>query len=152
ETKSLGSCQVSAKGCGVKSSIRNVLRNRNRESHFLTLQAPKRLSRHHLSHDETLQWARHQAIGENDKLIKNSCNDACFAAQHCENTGRRDGERLHHQQAQCCCVPLASDGPERCRSCSGRQDRHRNTEWLEFGVQGFAEEEHVTFARGVGRI
>src|SRR5215831_5664115 len=70
ETKSLGSRQISAKGCGVKGSIRNVLWNRNRESHFLSLQELKRLSRHHLSHDETLQWARHQAIGENDKLIK----------------------------------------------------------------------------------
>src|SRR5262245_59124507 len=152
ETKSLGSRQISAKGCGVKGSIRNVLWNRNRESHFLSLQELKRLSRHHLSHDETLQWARHQAIGENDKLIKNSCHDALFAAQHCENTGRRDRERFHHQHAQRCCVPLPSDGPERCRSRSGRQDRYRNIEWLEFGVQRFAEEEHVTFACGVSSI
>src|SRR5499426_2123579 len=152
ETKSLGSRQISAKGCGVKGSIRNVLWNRNRESHFLSLQELKRLSRHHLSHDETLQWARRQAIGENDKLIKNSRNDAPFAAQHCENTGRRDGERFHHQQAQGRRVSLPSDGSERCRSRSGRQDRYRNMEWLEFGVQRFAEEEHVTFAGGVSSI
>src|SRR5262249_14499698 len=149
ETKSLGSRQISGKGPGGKGSIRNLLRNRNRESHFLSLQELKRLSRHHLSHDETLQWARHQAIGENDKLIKNSCHDALFAAQHCENTGRRDGERFHHQHAQRCCVPLPSDGPERCRSRARRQDSYRNIEWLEFGVQRFAEEEHVTFAGGV---
>src|SRR5262245_58352734 len=123
-----------------------------RESRFLSLETPKRLSRHHLSHDETLQWARYQAIGENDKLIKYSCNDARFAAQHCENTGRRNGERFHHQHAQGYCVPLPSDGPERCRSRSGRQHRYRNIEWLEFGVQRFDEEEHITFAGGVSSI
>src|SRR5215831_1537034 len=152
ETKSLGSRQISAKGCGVKGSIRNVLWNRNRESHFLSLQTPKRLSRHHLSHDETLQWSRRQAIGENDNLIKDSCDDARFASQHCENTCPCNGTRFHHQHAQGCCVPLPSYSPERCRSQAGRQDRHRNTEWLEFGMQRFAEEEYVTFAGGVGRI
>src|SRR5262249_17846662 len=94
ETKSLGSRQISAKGCRVKGSIRNVLWNRNRESHFLSLQAPKRLSRHHLSHDETLQWARRQAIGENDKLIKIPATTLVLRRNIARIPVRRDGAVL----------------------------------------------------------
>src|SRR5262249_6568015 len=61
---------------------------------FSSLQAPKRLSRHHLSHDKTLQWARRQAIGENDKLIKIPATTLVLRRNIARIPVRRDGAVL----------------------------------------------------------